>query len=260
MKLVVQEFLTLDGVSPRVRVPGRGHQRRVRARGWFVPHLDEEFDRWSASGSARRTRSCSAAVPTRTSRGLAEDERPSFAGIMNGLLKYVASHSLTKAEWNPTTILSGDTCPGRRTEAAARPGTADPRQRPAGPVPTGRRADRLVAARDRPGGGGSGPTPVPGRRRTGRPAARQPSDDTRRPVGTSSKRRAFRSSGPTGPTRRHPASAGAVHYNRRASRVPPRRWLSPTAIAPPQLAGTMRSPTDGHRHERGITWKTTRPG
>jgi hypothetical protein len=31
-----------------------------------------------------------------------------FAGIMNGLPKYVASHGLTRAEWNPTTILSGD--------------------------------------------------------------------------------------------------------------------------------------------------------
>ncbi|WDV52691.1 dihydrofolate reductase family protein [Streptomyces coeruleorubidus] len=31
-----------------------------------------------------------------------------LAGIMNGLPKYVASHSLTTAGWDPTTILSGD--------------------------------------------------------------------------------------------------------------------------------------------------------
>ena len=31
-----------------------------------------------------------------------------FTEMMNGLPKYVASHTLTHAEWTPTTILSGD--------------------------------------------------------------------------------------------------------------------------------------------------------
>ena len=40
---------------------------------------------------------------------------------MNGLPKYVASHSLTKADWDPTTILSGDV-PAQVAELKRQPG------------------------------------------------------------------------------------------------------------------------------------------
>lgn len=51
-----------------------------------------------------------------------------FAGILNGLPKYVASNTLTEAAWNPTTILSGGV-PARVAELKRRPG------RPAAPQP-----------------------------------------------------------------------------------------------------------------------------
>jgi dihydrofolate reductase len=74
-----------------------------------VPHLDDEFDRlvgsWLGEADAFL-------FGRRTYQNFARDwskmtDHP-FAGILNGLPKYVASHSLTRAEWNPTTILSGD--------------------------------------------------------------------------------------------------------------------------------------------------------
>ena len=185
MKLVVQEFLTLDGVSQGPGSPDEDTSDGFKRGGWFVPHLDEEFDRlvgtWLGEADAFL-------FGRRTYQNFARDwpkmtDHP-FAGILNGLPKYVASQPDQGRVEPDRDPVRRHPRPGRRTEAAARPGTADPRQRPAGPVPTGRRADRHVAARDRPGRGGPGPTPVPGRRRTGRPAARQPSDDTRRPVGT----------------------------------------------------------------------------
>ena len=109
MKRVVQEFLTLDGVSQGPGSPDEDTSDGFERGGWFVPHLDEEFDRlvgtWLGEADAFL-------FGRRTYQNFARDwpkmtDHP-FAGILNGLPKYVASHSLTKAEWNPTTILSGD--------------------------------------------------------------------------------------------------------------------------------------------------------
>ncbi len=69
MKLVLQEFLTLDGVSQGPGSPDEDTSDGFTRGGWFVPHLDEEFERLAGTWLGERTRSCSAAVPTRTSRG-----------------------------------------------------------------------------------------------------------------------------------------------------------------------------------------------
>ncbi|TDC08812.1 dihydrofolate reductase [Streptomyces sp. 8K308] len=111
MKLVLQEFLSLDGVSQGPGSPVEDTSDGFTRGGWFVPYLDEEFDRvaadWLGEADAflfgRRTyQNFARDWPTMT-------DHPS-APILNGRPKYVASHTLTEADpgWDPTTILSGD--------------------------------------------------------------------------------------------------------------------------------------------------------
>lgn len=122
MKLVVQEFLTLDGVSQGPGAPDEDPSGGFTRGGWFVPHLDEAFERlagtWIGEADAFL-------FGRRTYENFARDwpdmtDHPN-ARILNGLPKYVASHSLTEAGWNPTTILSGD-IPAQVAELKRRPG------------------------------------------------------------------------------------------------------------------------------------------
>ncbi|MFB7932586.1 dihydrofolate reductase family protein [Streptomyces sp. NPDC056039] len=122
MKLVVQEFLTLDGVSQGPGAPDEDTSDGFERGGWFVPHLDEEFERlvgtWLAEADALL-------LGRRTYQNFARDwptmtDHPA-AAVLNGLPKYVASHSLTTAGWNPTTILSGDV-PAQVAELKRLPG------------------------------------------------------------------------------------------------------------------------------------------
>lgn len=122
MKLVVQEFLSLDGVSQGPGSPDEDTSDGFTRGGWFVPHLDAEFERiagtWLGEADAmlfgRRTyENFARDWPTMT-------DHP-FARVMNGLPKYVATHSLTKADWDPTTILSGDV-PAQVAEVKRQPG------------------------------------------------------------------------------------------------------------------------------------------
>ncbi|KQX78390.1 MULTISPECIES: dihydrofolate reductase family protein [Streptomyces] len=122
MRLVLQEFLSLDGVSQGPGSPDEDTSDGFTRGGWFVPHLDEEFERvagtWLGTADAFL-------FGRRTYLNFARDwpkmtEHP-FAGTLNGLPKYVASHSLDRAGWDPTTILSGDV-PAQVAELKRRPG------------------------------------------------------------------------------------------------------------------------------------------
>ncbi|MGP3775117.1 dihydrofolate reductase family protein [Streptomyces sp. SDT5-1] len=109
MKLVVQEFLTLDGVSQGPGAPDEDTSDGFTRGGWFVPFVDEEFmeivDGWLAQADGLL-------LGRRTYENFARDwpamtDHPNGA-IMNGLPKYVATQSLTEAHWDPTTILAGN--------------------------------------------------------------------------------------------------------------------------------------------------------
>ncbi|MEU0302664.1 dihydrofolate reductase family protein [Streptomyces sp. NPDC006175] len=122
MRLVVQEFLSLDGVSQGPGSPDEDRSDGFDRGGWFVPHLDEEFEEVAATW----LRTADALLfGRRTYESFARDwptmsDHP-FAPLMNGLPKYVASRSLTTAGWNPTTVLSGDV-PAQVAEVKSLPG------------------------------------------------------------------------------------------------------------------------------------------
>ncbi|MFC9947166.1 dihydrofolate reductase family protein [Streptomyces pratensis] len=109
MRLVVQEFLTLDGVSQGPGSPDEDRSDGFDQGGWFVPHMDEEFE---AVAAAWLGKADALLFGRRTYENFARDwpkmtEHP-FAPLMNGLPKYVASRSLETAGWKPTTVLNGD--------------------------------------------------------------------------------------------------------------------------------------------------------
>lgn len=111
MKLAVTQFLSLDGVSQGPGAPDEDTSDGFTQGGWFVPHLDEEFVKLAANWLGQAD---ALLFGRRTYENFARDwpqitdpDDP-FTDKMNGLPKYVASRSLTKADWAPTTILSGD--------------------------------------------------------------------------------------------------------------------------------------------------------
>ena len=114
MKLVVTAFVTLDGI---IEAPGFDEHRSGR-NAWalrFQTDEDEVFNKAQAMSAdafllGRRTWQIWAAFwPTQT---VGDQE---LIDKMNGIPKYVVSNTLKRADWNNTTIISGDIA-GRVTE------------------------------------------------------------------------------------------------------------------------------------------------
>jgi dihydrofolate reductase len=110
MKLVLMEFVSLDGVSQGPGAPDEDTSDGFTRGGWFVPFLDEAFIRivtgWVGQADAflfgRRTYQSFARDWPKM-----DDPADPIARALNGLPKYVATSSVT-AGWEPTTVLSGD--------------------------------------------------------------------------------------------------------------------------------------------------------
>lgn len=113
-KLIVSEFLTLDGV---MQGPGGADEDRsggFELGGWHMPYFDDvagaAVDAAMAGAAGlvfgRRTYEIMAAYwPS----AAAEEEDGAFAGTMNSLPKYVASTTLQPPlTWSNSTLLEGD--------------------------------------------------------------------------------------------------------------------------------------------------------
>lgn len=124
MQLTLTQFMTLDGVTQSPGAPDEDTSDGFTQGGWFVPYLDDRFVQiaagWLGQADAllfgRRTYVNFA----RDWPNITDPDDP-FTENMNGLPKYVASHSLTSADWNPSTLLSGDV-PAQVAELKRQPG------------------------------------------------------------------------------------------------------------------------------------------
>ena len=109
MKLVLTEFVTLDGVSQGPGSPTEDPSNGFTRGGWLVPYLDEVFVRraseWLGLADGlllgRRTYDAFA----RDWPQITDPDDP-FTERMNALPKYVVSGTLAEASWQPATILT----------------------------------------------------------------------------------------------------------------------------------------------------------
>lgn len=111
MKLVLTEFVTLDGVSQGPGSPTEDTSDGFTAGGWLVPHFDEHFVRRTSDWLDRAD---GLLLGRRTYEAFARDwpqitdpDDP-FTERMNSLPKYVVTNTLTEGNWHPTTVLRGD--------------------------------------------------------------------------------------------------------------------------------------------------------
>jgi dihydrofolate reductase len=109
-KLVVGTFISLDGVLQAPGGPDEDRDGGFEHGGWMVPLVSEEFmahvgvelEQLGALLLGRKTYDIFAA-----SWPLAGDDDP-IGAKLNSIPKYVASRTLDKAEWNNSTVLTGD--------------------------------------------------------------------------------------------------------------------------------------------------------
>jgi dihydrofolate reductase len=123
MKLILMQFLTVDGVSQGPGAPDEDTSDGFTRGGWLVPHIDDEFQQivttWTLQADAFL-------FGRRTYENFARDwpkapDSDPVGAALNGLPKYVASGSLREAGWAPSTILSGDVA-ARVAELKQQPG------------------------------------------------------------------------------------------------------------------------------------------
>jgi dihydrofolate reductase len=124
MRLVLMQFVTVDGVCQGPGAPDEDTTDGFALGGWLVPFVEDRFldivREWTVGADAflfgRRTYEAFAlAWPAM------DDPADPVASALNGLPKYVATTTLRATTWEPATILGGDLA-AAVAELKARPG------------------------------------------------------------------------------------------------------------------------------------------
>lgn len=126
MRVVVSEFISLDGV---VQAPGQRNEDTdggFRHGGWSIRFFDEDVMGPAIDQAAKRTDALLQGRRTwqvMAGAWLARAGDP-FADWMNSVPKYVVSNTLSDADltWRPTTIIRGDDLVRSVHELRAKPG------------------------------------------------------------------------------------------------------------------------------------------
>ena len=111
-KLIVDEWLTLDGVAQAPMEPEEDKRGGFEHGGWHMPYADEAFQKWVLQNL---TEAGGFVLGRRTYEGFAshwpnasEEEQP-VAEPLNTKPKYVATTTLAEPlEWQNSTVLHGD--------------------------------------------------------------------------------------------------------------------------------------------------------
>jgi dihydrofolate reductase len=110
-KLVVSEFVTLDGVAQAPGEPGEDRDDGFTHGGWQAPLLDQE----SGSAMLEHASSMDALLLGRRTYQIFANHWPNapeeipFTGLLNSVPKYVASPTLAgPLAWQGSTLLTGD--------------------------------------------------------------------------------------------------------------------------------------------------------
>ncbi|CAM3700922.1 MULTISPECIES: dihydrofolate reductase family protein [Streptomyces] len=125
MRLTLTTMLSLDGVMQGPGGPGEDRRDGFALGGWVVPYADEEvgerITRWFTRAGGfllgRHTYEIFAGYWPH----VGDETEPVIADRLNGLPKYVASTTLTHADWQHSTVLRGEVADAVR-ELKERPG------------------------------------------------------------------------------------------------------------------------------------------
>lgn len=109
-KLVVIEFLSLDGVMQAPGAPDEDTEGGFQHGGWQLPYFDDVLGASASEGHGHHRRLPAREEDVRDHGCLLADgtRRRPFAGHLTNTRKYVASTTLREVGWQNSTLVEGD--------------------------------------------------------------------------------------------------------------------------------------------------------